>query len=440
MGINEYICKNYERIRNKETTWQGLSEEVNEKFGVNLSSEAVRKRYKSNRNKTSFEPIENKKETSEEFEEHFGNGMINVQRKIWFDKNEEKSPEVILEKFGYSSDEWELVKWRIGYHEVAISDENENRVCYNIRCEMKPRVKSFISPEECVEYLQELLKKEIKPLVVDIKEFDNELDKDKMFLLPPVELHLGKYSDSFSTGFDYSSKIASDRYRTITRKIVEQQEIMKCDKIVIGVGNDFFNSDNVSNSTSRGTPQQNDISWKRLFTLGVELMAEQIITLKEHFNNVEVILNGSNHDTMSSFHLYYALKQMFLNDSQVKFSDDYTDMECYTFGNNGVWFHHGDCNLTRLIESIPVLYPREYANTKNRILLMGHLHSTQDLKEQCGVKPLRLSSPCEVDEWHFKEKYVGSIPSQETFVFDKNGMIQHNYINFVNEKNKVKRK
>ena len=71
---------------------------------------------------------------------------------------------------------------------------------------------------------------------------------------------------------------------------------------------------------------------------------------------------------------------------------------------------------------------------------MGHLHSTQDLKEQCGVKPLRLSSPCEVDEWHFKEKYVGSIPSQETFVFDKNGMIQHNYINFVNEKNKVKRK
>lgn len=440
MGINEYICKNYERIQNKETTWQGLSEEVNEKFGVNLSSEAVRKRYKSNRNKTSFEPIENKKETSEEFEEHFGNGMINVQRKIWFDKDEEKSPEVILEKFGYSSDEWELVKWRIGYHEVAISDEDENRVCYNIRCEMKPRVKSFISPEECVEYLQELLKKEIKPLDVDIKDLDDELDKDKMFLLPPVELHLGKYSDSFSTGFDYSSKIASDRYRMITRKIVEQQEIMKCDKIVIGVGNDFFNSDNVSNSTSRGTPQQNDISWKRLFTLGVELMAEQIITLKEHFNNIEVILNGSNHDTMSSFHLYYALKQMFLNDSQVKFSDDYTDMECYTFGNNGIWFHHGDCNLTRLIESIPVLYPREYANTKNRILLMGHLHSTQDLKEQCGVKPLRLSSPCEVDEWHFKEKYVGSIPSQETFVFDKNGMIQHNYINFVNEKNKVKRK
>ena len=366
--------------------------------------------------------------------------MINVQRKIWFDKDEEKSPEVILEKFGYSSDEWELVKWRIGYHEVAISDENENRVCYNIRCEMKPKVKSFISPEECVEYLQKMKKKEIKPLDVDVKDLDDELDKDKMFLLPPVELHLGKYSDSFSTGFDYSSKIASDRYRMITRKIVEQQEIMKCDKIVIGVGNDFFNSDNVSNSTSRGTPQQNDISWKRLFTLGVELMAEQIITLKEHFNNVEVILNGSNHDTMSSFHLYYALKQMFLNDSQVKFSDDYTDMECYTFGNNGIWLHHGDCNLTRLIESIPVLYPREYANTKNRILLMGHLHSTQDLKEQCGVKPLRLSSPCEVDEWHFKEKYVGSIPSQETFVFDKNGMIQHNYINFVNEKNKVKRK
>lgn len=440
MGINEYICNNYERIQNKETTWQGLSEEVNIKFGVNLSSEAVRKRYKSNRNKKSFEPVENKKETSEEFEEHFGNGMINVQRKIWFDKNEEKSPEVILEKFGYSSDEWELVKWRIGYHEVAISDEDENRVCYNIRCEMKPRVKSFISPEECVEYLQELLEKEIKPLDVDVKELDDELDKNKMFLLPPVELHLGKYSDSFSTGFDYSSKIASDRYRMITRKIVEQQEVMKCDKIVIGVGNDFFNSDNVSNSTSRGTPQQNDISWKRLFTLGVELMAEQIMTLKEYFNNVEVILNGSNHDTMSSFHLYYALKQMFLNDAQVKFSDDYTDMECYTFGNNGIWFHHGDCNLTRLIESIPVLYPREYASTKNRILLMGHLHSTQDLKEQCGVKPLRLASPCEVDEWHFKEKYVGSIPSQETFVFDKNGMIQHNYINFVNEKNKVKRK
>ena len=441
MDINKYIVENYERIANKEITWKMLANEVNEKFGTHLNNESCRKRFQANRGKD-FGVISTtiSKETNEEFEEHYANGNMSAQRKIWFDKDEEKTPETILKKFGYNPEEWELVKWRIGFHEVAIKEEEENRVCYNVRCEMRPRSKSFATPEECVEYLQELLKKKIKPLEFEKKEKNKSLYKSRLFLLPPVELHLGKYSDNLSTGFEYNSKIATERYREITRRIIEQQEIMKCDTIVIGVGNDFFNSDNINNSTSKGTPQFNDVSWKKLFTLGAELMMEQIITLKEHFNNVKVILNGSNHDTMSSFHLYYALQQTFRNDKQVKFSDDYTDMECLTFGRNGIWFHHGDCNLTRLIESVPVLYPEEYAKTSNRILLMGHLHSYQDLKEQCGIKPIRLSSPCEPDEWHFKERFVGSCPSQDTFVFDEYGLLQHNYINFVTENVKVKKK
>ena len=441
MEVNKYIVENYARIENREITWKELADEVNKKFGTTLNNESCRKRYRSNCDRN-FDKIDtgSKRQENEEFEEHYSNGNICVQRKIWFDAAEEKTPEIILKKFGYDPSEWELVKWRIGYHEVAIKDEKNNRICYNVRCEMKPKIKVFATPEECVEYLQEILKKEIKPLEFEKKKKNNNLNKDRLFLLPPVELHLGKYSDSLSTGFEYNSRIASERYREITRNIIEQQEIMKCDTILIGVGNDFFNTDTIHTTTSKGTPQFNDVSWKKLFTLGAELMMEQIVTLKEHFNNIKVILNGSNHDTMSSFHLYYSLEQAFRNDTQVKFSDDYTDMECFTFGRNGIWFHHGDCNLTRLIESIPVLYPQEYANTQNRILLMGHLHSAQDLKEQCGVKPIRLSSPCEVDEWHFKEKFVGSVPSQETFIFDKNGLLQHNYINFINEKEKIKKK
>ena len=441
MEINKYIVENYARIENREITWQNLADEVNEKFGTNLNNESCRKRYRSNRFRD-FDKIDtgSKRQTDEEYEEHYSDGNMCVQRKVWFDRNEEKTPEIILKKFGYDPNDWELTKWRIGFHEVAIKEEDENRVCYNVRCEMKPKIKSFGTPEDCVAYLQELLKKEIKPLAFEKKKKDMSLDKNRLFLLPPVELHLGKLSDALSTGFEYNSRIAAERYREITKNIIEQQDIMKCNTIVIGVGNDFFNTDNVGNSTTKGTPQFNDVSWKKLFTLGAELLMEQIITLKEHFNNINIILNGSNHDTMSSFHLYYSLEQAFRNDTQVKFSDDYTDMECLTFGNNGIWFHHGDCNLTRLIESIPVLYPQEYANTQNRILLMGHLHSSQDLKEQCGVKPIRLSSPCEVDEWHFKEKFVGSVPCQETFVFDKNGMIQHNYINFTTVKSKIKKK
>lgn len=441
MNINKYIVDNYERIVKKEITWRELAEEVNKKFGTNLNNESCRKRYHSNRDRNFDETCAgSRRGVDEEFEEHYSNGGMLVQKKIWFDSGEEKTPEIILGKFGYSPDEWELIKWRIGYHEVAIKDEEENRVCYNVRCEMRPKIKSFATPEECVEYLQELLQKKITPLNIEKRKKNKSLYKDRLFLLPPVELHLGKFSDELSTGFEYNSKIAAERYREITKRIIEQQEIMKCDTIVIGVGNDFFNTDNIHNATSKGTPQFNDVSWKKMFTLGAELMMEQILTLEKHFNNVKVILNGSNHDTMSSFHLYYSLQQAFRNDKQVEFSNDYTDMECITFGRNGIWFHHGDCNLTRLIESIPVLYPNEYAKTSNRMLLMGHLHSYQDLKEQCGVKPLRLSSPCEPDEWHVKERFVGSCPSQDTFVFDTYGLLQHNYINFIPEEMKVKRK
>ena len=54
MKINQYICENYIRIENKEATWQTISDEVKEKFGEYVSSEACRKRYRAHKNRVNF--------------------------------------------------------------------------------------------------------------------------------------------------------------------------------------------------------------------------------------------------------------------------------------------------------------------------------------------------------------------------------------------------
>jgi len=427
--INDFIKENYEKMTKKE-----LSVLIKEKFGVELSNEGIRKRWsRLKHKKTEF------KQEPSDFTEYRADGLMEIQRKIYFDYDEkDKSPEAILRKMGYNPDEWEIIKLRFGTWEVAIKTEDENRLCTTARAEIKPKQKE-ITPEEALKVARELFDSGLKPFKFPVKKEDKTLNPNKLMEKPPVELHLGDLSCEMDTGENYDHKIAQKRYRHIVSEVVHKQQHEKCDTLLMSIGSDFFNTDTFNNTTTKGTPQVNDTRWRKMYLVGLQLTSEAIQEYKKHFNKIEIQLVSGNHDLTTSFYLYVTLNEIFRNDTQINFKQDYKEVQCHVWGDCMIVTTHGNKNVNRTLDSIPSEFPFEYGKTKFREVHFQHLHSEQEMKERLGIIPRRLSSPKGRGDWEYNERYGRSIQKQQIFVWEKGiGLTNIGMIPFEPEKDKKK--
>lgn len=428
----EEIIKYGRKVKDGIITWEKATELYNAETGDNLTKEGLRNRYK--RLKDNYTPKEHGLKNTE-YETHNADGTIDLCKEVWFNKDEIKTPEMILNAFGYNTEEWELISWSFGKWEVALKDEEQNRICTTIRAKVKPRLKKEISLENFIKIAKEEFEKHIKPRETTLKPPIKGLDKNKLLELPAMELHLGKMAWSGDTGQDYDKDIAQERFYKILDEIVEQQNIEKCDTCLLCIGNDFFNSDTVNSTTTRGTPQQNDLRWKKMFNIGLDLSITEIETLRAMFNKIEIRYCPGNHDTMASFYLYMALACYYRNDPSIRFVDNFKEVQCYEWGKCAVAFTHGYGNLKRLIKSIPIEFREEWARCPYFELHLGHLHKEIVVDDDSGLITRRVGSPTGTDTYHYEERYIGATQKYQTFVWDKEKGLQNiKYINFESKK------
>lgn len=437
MELKGKILEYGRKVKDGVITWNQAATMFNEETGMSLSRDALRSRYRAlNDNYTA----EQSKVQRREYETHNDDGTIDICKEVWFDPNEEKTPEMILGKFGYSIEEWELISWTFGKWEVAIKDEENNRICTTIRAKIKPRKIKEISLDSYKEIVIDVLGKHIQPIQRPPKEIDRELKKDKLLELPAMELHLGKMAWSGDTGQDYDKDIAQERFYAILDEIVEQQRIEQCGTCLLCVGNDFFNSDTVNATTTRGTPQQSDLRWKKLYNIGLQLHIDEIETLRPLFNKIEVRYCPGNHDTMASFYLYIALACYYKDDKTVNFVDNFKEVQCFEWGKCAIAFTHGYGNLKRLIKSIPIEFRLEWAKCPYFELHLGHLHKEMVVDDDSGLITRRVGSPTGTDQYHYEERFIGATQKYQTFVWDKEKGLQNiKYINFESKKKQTRK-
>lgn len=430
MDSNSNLIRDLGRkVKDGTLTWGTATIEFNKATGLNVNKEAFRGRYRNLNDQ--YVPSVNEQRLNSEYETHNEDGTIELCKEIWFDPKEEKTPENVLKKFGYSINEWELISWTFGKWEVAIKDEKENRVCTTIRAKIKPRNTYMLQPNEYANIAKDVFSDVITPYKPENKIKDKNLNKNKLLEMTGIELHLGKLAFESETGQDYNNRIAQSRFYKILDDVIEQQEIEQCDTCLLCIGNDFFNSDTVSNTTTKGTQQTNDLRWKGMFELGLQMYIQMILTLRDKFNKIEVRLQQGNHDTMAAFYLYIALSCYFKKDKVINFSDDYKELQCFEWGKCAIFFTHGDTNLKRLIRSIPSEFYREWGRTLYRELHLGHLHSEVVVDDNSGMITRRVGSPTGTDAWHYSERFIGATQKYQTFVWDKeNGLLNVKYITF----------
>ena len=424
--MNELIRKLGDKVKEKDMTWQEVADKVKEEHNEDLTSNAVKKRYQRMiKNENNPKPVN---VNNGEFETLYGDGTVEAQKIVNLSPGEKASPDLVLKKLGYDPNEWELVMMSFSNWQTH-TREQETKELYAVKFRIKPRIKE-INPNAMLELVDKVFSKKIKPINLPKKEVDKELDKDSVTVLGAVELHLGKEAREFDVGENYNVDIAIDRYETIIKVLCEEQEYKKSHKLVYGIGNDFINVDTPLNTTTKGTFQYGGISSYELFDIALKLQLQSLLTIREKYNEIEVVLVKGNHANQLEYALFRALQQRFINDSVIHFRDDYKDVQAIKMGNTSVFMAHGDSNYKRIVESMSKEFYQIYGDTEFRYILLGHLHHKQKLDELNGFTVFRLSSPSGIDRWHYKERYI-SQAGQEIFTFSKeNGLTDVKHIPF----------
>lgn len=330
------------------------------------------------------------------------------------DETKLKDEDYLLSVHGYDPKLWEIVSARNSIWNTQLKGGLVTKL-YASKINVKPRV-SNISLEEVKESFEKFTR-EYKPN--NIKKYTNEVSKGsgKILELPIMDLHFNKKSYSFETGENIDNNITENRFLKVVDDIINRTKHYSFEKIIFPVGQDFFNSDTIENTTTKGTRQDNDLRWQEMFLKGVQLLIKAIDKLS-YIAPVEVFYVAGNHDKMVSYYATNYLYAWYRNDKRVSVAIEPQIRKYIEYGNCLIGYSHGSEEKKRINSLMQIEVPEAWGRTKYREWHLGHLHH-ETLKEENGVIVRGLSTITGTDAWHYESGYVGNIKKQQAFIWDK---------------------
>jgi hypothetical protein len=220
----------------------------------------------------------------------------------------------LLNVYNISLEDWEIEKQVLNTWEVGAKGPDNKIVTtplFQVKVWLKNKNTSVFKliREDFIEDIKKLSPK------VDKISYKPRVDKTPLLLeINIFYLHLGKIAWDEETGQNYNLDIASGLFNNCIDDFIAECQNKNIEKIVLPIGNDFFNSDRSHpfNSTTRGTPQEEDARWQKTFRTGRQLIVDNIIKLSQ-IAPVDVVMVPGNHDYERNFYLGDSLEGWFYN-------------------------------------------------------------------------------------------------------------------------------
>ena len=273
--------------------------------------------------------------------------------------------------------------------------------------------------------------------VVKSKPNLSSLELGKLLEINIFDLHFGKVAWHEEVGENYNIDIATQRFNDCIDYFISTYKSFNIEQILFPISNDFFNSDRSHpfNSTTNGTPQEEDTRWQNTFRKGRELLIQNIQKLSEIAPVIVKVIPG-NHDYERSFYLGDSLQGWFHNNENVTIDNGASPRKYFTYGKCLIGLTHGN---NEKVTDLPMIMaqenPIEWAKTIYREFHLGHLHHKKETKfnatnELQGVMVRYMSSLSGTDSWHHKKGYIGARKSAEALLWDsEKGLQNQTYFN-----------
>ena len=342
-------------------------------------------------------------------------------------QEEWKTKDVLLNK-------WDVTSWKKGYAETKQNFQVKARL---------ERNNEFIRERIVGELFQKMIKDYTPPVYYNPQpQVERE---DNLLEISIFDLHIGKLAWGGETFENYDVKIARKRFLGSIEKLLQNASGFNYERILFPVGNDFFNSDTMENTTTKGTPQDEDLRWQKTFDVGTRLLVDGINMLKQSGVPVDVVVVPGNHDFERSYYMGSYLSAWFKDDPTVCINNHASPRKYYIYGNTMLGLTHGseekEASLPMLMATDVDSKPH-WTSTKFHEWHLGHIHrkrtvkyeinKSRELNEDLGVTIRYLSSLTGTEEWHHKKGYVGSTKAADGFVWNKEfGLVAHLNTNLI---------
>ncbi len=292
--------------------------------------------------------------------------------------NTPKTVEELMEISELDPEIWEVTKQKVNFWG---NNQNSN---YQVTAFFK-------------KYLDNNMDKAITWINKNFKAKSNQpitkLDKNNSLMAEIMlpDLHLGRVN---TEGTATLKLVAEEFTKAIDHFISSVIYPFSPSKIVLVLGNDFFNSSNYKGETAKGTKQTEHPIWEETFKTGISLALDNIEKIQQASGvEVEVIFVVGNHDFESSFYLAQVLRNYFSSNPMVTIQDNLDMFKFTSFGKNLIGYTH-KCPSKAV--SLPLLMadrkPQEWANSTTREWHTAHIHHKTTKTEHIDVNGVRIKS------------------------------------------------
>lgn len=231
------------------------------------------------------------------------------------------------------------------------------------------------------------------------------------------DIHYGKLTDTNLEEFE-------QLYMDTVMELLEKAGGLEIKQILLPIGNDGLNSDNLNYTTTNGTPQHDSIHWMKSFQGYWKLLVKAIDYLKLTAP-VHVVVVQGNHDYERMYYVGEVLSSWYKNDENVSVDNAQNSRKYFNFGVNLIMYTHGN---NEKIADLPLIMATEqpmlFSNAKFREIHCGHLHKEM-VNEYRGIKVRFIPSICPADLWHKKMGYEAQRAAQAYIWSYTNGYEGH---------------
>lgn len=318
--------------------------------------------------------------------------------------------------------EWECIRKRVR------ASQNSINPWYIVEGTFKRKDVREISPEDLLSNFQKLLEEHASPnLEVPVVKHSKV---DNIALLNFYDHHIGKrvHGDITGNGKEWTTQLAKESMVDATNYFINKVKD-EVQEVWFILGNDLLNIDNPEGTTTKGTPQKNDIDYKHLILESEDLLITILEKLLGHFK-VEVIVVPGNHDTNLVFLLGEILKKYFHNHSGINVDNSLPLLKYRQFGETAFGFVHGSEQIKKkyVLPMLMMQQRPDLASCKYHEFHTGHIHQTKntqitEVMEEYGVLMRTLPTLSPTCEWANGKGFQGQQATECIVYNKKNGPI-----------------
>lgn len=323
--------------------------------------------------------------------------------------------------------EWEIYKWKCTAWQTGMKHVDKTHAFYSQQFSVSAEMRLRRGVVQAKNIIEEIVQKAMKRMPAYPVVRLPKTQTGNMAELALADHHFGLLAWGKETGWDsWDLKLAKNAWQDAIVSQVSRIKPFGVERIVFVIGNDQQNADNRAGETERGTRQDMDGRYWKVYETSRDCTFWAIEALVGEFGCVDVVPVGGNHDPTATLHLGDAIRLKFANCKGVTVNNEPLRRKYYQWGKVMLGLGHADAK--KQIQDYPILMasesPKMWGDTVWREMHLGDRHHREELKprrmyEGGGATARLLSTLSPPSAWAAGEGHVGSLRIAESFIWNK---------------------